>query len=235
MSGHSKWSSIKHQKAVTDAKRANVFTKLANAIAVAARKGTDPAMNFSLRLAIDRAKSANMPKENIERSIRRGSGTGEVAIEEIIYEAYGPAATAILIKVATDNKNRTIAGIKSILNKFGGKLATSGAVSYLFEEKGQIFAKSDKVKEEAELAIIDSGAQDYEEANGGYFVYCAPRDLDKVKSALESRNFQIEDFQIIFQPKNSIQLDEASTDKAVEILKALDDLDDVSLVSSNFS
>ena len=122
MSGHSKWSSIKHQKAATDAKRANVFTKLANAVTVAARKGTDPAMNFSLRLAIDRAKSANMPKENIERAVSRGSGASGEVIEEALYEAYGPAGTAILIKVATDNKNRTVAEIKSILNKFGGKL-----------------------------------------------------------------------------------------------------------------
>lgn len=135
MSGHSKWSSIKHQKATADAKRSGVFTKLANGITVAARGGGDPTMNFQLRLAIDRAKAANMPKANIDRAIARGTGAGAGEVSENIYEAYGPGGAAIIIEVATDNKNRAAAEIKSALNKHGGKLAGAGAVQYLFEKK----------------------------------------------------------------------------------------------------
>ena len=137
MSGHSKWSTIKRQKGAADAKRSNLFTKLANAVTVAARNGADPALNFQLRLAIDRARANNMPAANIERAIARAQGSAQ-NIEEILYEAYGAQGVAILIAVATDNRNRTIASIKAVLNKFGGKLVAAGAVQYLFDQKGEI-------------------------------------------------------------------------------------------------
>lgn len=233
MSGHSKWSSIKHQKAVTDAKRSSSFTKLANGITVAARAGADPTMNFTLRLAIDRAKSANMPKDNIERAVQRGSGSAGASVEEILYEAYGPSGTAILIEVATDNKNRAIGEIKAVLNKLGAKLAESGSVSYLFEKKGQIIVKTDDP--EAEMKIIDSGADDYENTDGSYFVYSNPKRLDTVKSALESAGLKVEDYALIWQPKTTVELDEVATTKVMRILETLDNLEDVSGVSSNFS
>lgn len=233
MSGHSKWSTIKHQKAATDAKRSSSFTKLANAITVAARKGSDPTMNFTLRLAIDRAKSANMPKDNIERAVQRGAGSSAASVEEILYEAYGPSGTAILIEVATDNKNRAIAEIKAVLNKLGGKLAESGSVSYLFEKKGQIVVESDD--SEAEMKIIDSGADDYEQNDNNYFVYTDQKQLGAVKNNLESQELKVSDCQLIWQPKTTVDLDDEASAKVIRLMETLDNLDDVTEVSSNIS
>jgi YebC/PmpR family DNA-binding regulatory protein len=251
MSGHSKWSSIKHQKAVSDKRRANLFTKLGNAISVAARSGGDPEMNYQLRLAIDKAKAANMPRENIERAIKRGTGQlPGVQIEEATYEIYGPFGTAVLVKVLTDNKNRTLAQIKSVLNKFGGKLAGSGAVSYLFERKGEIKIdlegqgiggqNANLGSEEIELKIIDSGADDYQKipaspagGEGGYLIYTRPETLKDVADALKQNGLKVESTELVFQPKNTIDLPEAESKKVVDFLEALDDLDEVTEVNSN--
>ncbi len=234
MSGHSKWSSIKHQKAATDAKRSGVFTKLANGITVAARNGADPTMNFQLRLAIDRAKAANMPKANIDRAIARGTGAGAGEISENVYEAYGPSGAAIIIEVATDNKNRAASEIKAALNKFGGKLAGAGAVQYLFEKKGQITLKpGEKSEDETEMDIIDSGAQDYETSDNEYLVSTAMNDLESVKKNIEEKGYEITDAKLIWEPNQQLSLDEESSQKVIKLLTALDDLDDVTGVASN--
>ena len=235
MSGHSKWATTKHQKAATDKKRSNLFTKLANLISVAARTGGDPTMNFSLRLAIDKAKAANMPRENIERAIKRG--TGELAgqrIEEELYEAYGLSGTAILIEATTDNKNRAVAEIKSILNKFGGKLAGSGSVSYLFQRKGVIKVRvSGDQSEETELKIIDSGAEDYEKIEDGYLIYTKTDGLKTVQDKLSESGFEIESAELSWEPKETVTLSEDDAAKVIKLLESLDELDDVSNVSSN--
>lgn len=233
MSGHSKWSSIKHQKASADAKRSNLFTKLANAISVAARGGSDPSMNFSLRLAIDKARSANMPKDRIEKAIERGSGAGGGAgVEEIIYEAYGPSGIAILVEALTDNKNRASSEIKSTLNKFAAKLAAAGAVQYLFEKRGIIHLEGDN-PQQTEEAIIESGAEDYE-INGSLFtVLTKVENLISVQENLQNSGQKITSSEIVNEPKTTIDLDEQEAEKAVKLLEALDALDDVSSVSSN--
>jgi YebC/PmpR family DNA-binding regulatory protein len=235
MSGHSKWSTIKRQKGVADAKKANVFTKLANAITVAARAGSDPSMNFQLRLAIDRARVANMPKDNIERSIARGAGMGgAAAIEEVMYEAYGPGGTAILIEAATDNRNRTAADIKAALNKYNGKLATAGAVQYLFEKHGTIsIGKRGIDAEAAELTIMESGAVDYEVDDDNFLIYTKPDELESVKKHLESHGLKISDAHLSWEPKQTVALDDETAAKAIKLLDALDELDDVTSVASN--
>jgi len=242
MSGHSKWSSIKHQKGVADQRRSNLFTKIANMISVAARSGGDPSMNFQLRLAIDKAKAANMPKDRIERAIKRGMGElGGAQIEESLYEIYGPSGTAILVEAITDNKNRASAEIKATLNKFGGKLAGSGAVSYLFERKGEIRIKNQELRiknnentdEKIEEEIINSGAEDYQTIDNGFLVYCAPNELSNVKNNLQSANLKIESAELIFKPKTTVELSDEESAKVIKLLEALDGLDDVSSVSSN--
>jgi YebC/PmpR family DNA-binding regulatory protein len=235
MSGHSKWASIKHQKAVTDAKRSNLFTKLANNISVAARSGGDPTMNFSLRLAIDKAKGANMPKDNIERAIRRGTGElGGAIISEDLFEIYGPAQTAILVETFSDNKNRTSAEIKAVLNKLGGKLASANAVSYLFDHKGEMkIGLGGQSADEIELKIIEAGAEDYEQIDTGYLVYCKPNELKQVSDALNSQGLKVESSELAWVPKETLVLDEEGSEKVVKLLESLDDLDDVKNVSSN--
>jgi len=233
MSGHSKWATTKHQKAVVDKKRSNLFTKLANLISVAARSGGDPTMNFSLRLAIDKAKAANMPKDNIDRAIKRGTGElGGQRIEEELYEVYGPSGTAILIEATTDNKNRASAEIRSVLNKYGGKLAGSGAVSYLFEQKGIIKAGSEQ-NEEKELKIIDLGAEDYEKIESGYLVYTKTENLKATQDKLSESGFEIESAELTWEPKDTVSLSDEQSEKVIKLLEALDELDDVTAVSSN--
>lgn len=234
MSGHSKWSSIKHQKAATDAKRSGVFTKLANGITVAARGGADPTMNFQLRLAIDRARGANMPKANIDRAIARGTGAGAGDVVESVYEAYGPGGAAIIIEVATDNKNRAAAEIKSTLNKYGGKLAGAGAVSYLFEKKGQVTLQpGEKSEDETEMDIIDSGADDYDTSNNEYLITTASNNLETVKKSLEEKGYKITDAKLTWEPKQQLSLDDETAQKVIKLLSTLDDLDDVTSVASN--
>ena len=235
MSGHSKWASIKHQKAVTDKKRSNVFTKLANNISVAARGGADPEMNYSLRLAIEKAKQANMPKDNIERAIKRGTGElGGAAISEDLFEIYGPAQTAILVEAITDNKNRTSAEIKAVLNKLSGKLASANAVSYLFDRRGEIkVGIVGQVKEELELKIIESGADDYQEIDDGYLIYCKPNELKQVVDHLNNSGLKIESSELVWLPKETIELNEEDSSRVVKLLEALDDLGDVKEVYTN--
>ncbi len=235
MSGHSKWHSIKHKKAAEDAKRANIFTKLAKDIAVAARNGNDPETNFQLRMAIDKAKASNLPKENIERAIKRGSGQlgdGE-QIEEIIYEAYGPEQIAMLIKVATDNKNRTLSEIKSLLQKNGGKFAEGGSVSWQFEQQGVLkIGIENKNLEKIELAIIESGAKNYQQKDGAVEVYTEVKDLQTIQEKLE-KEFVIKEANLKFLPKNQIKVSEESREKYNKLLNVLEENDDVVNIYDN--
>lgn len=235
MSGHSKWATTKHQKARTDAKRSNLFTKLANNISVAARSGGDIEMNYGLRLAVDKAKAANMPKDNIERAIKRGTGElGGAQLESITYEIYGPSGSAILAEALTDNKNRTSADVKSILNKKGGKLASSGAVSYLFARRGVIVVSIDgQSAEEIEMQILDSGADDYMETEGQIVVYTKPEKLRETSEILEKSGLKIASKEITLEPKETVELSEEDSVAVINLLDALDDLDDITEVNSN--
>jgi len=238
MSGHSKWATTKHQKARTDAKRSNLFTKLANNISVAARTGGDMEMNYSLRLAVDKAKAANMPKDNIERAIKRGTGElGGAQLENITYEIYGPSGSAILAEALTDNKNRTSADVKAILNKRGGKLASSGAVGYLFARRGVIainVAESASQSDgDVEMIILDSGAEDYTESDGGFVIYTKPESLREVSEGLEKSGIEVVSKEITLEPKETVELSEEDSNKVINLLEALDDLDDITEVNSN--
>jgi len=241
MSGHSRWSQIHRQKALTDQKRGQLFTKLANAITIAAREGGgEPETNFKLRMAIEKAKEQNMPSENIEKAIKRGTGELEGAkIEETTYEGYGPSGVALLINIVSDNKNRALSEIRNILGRFGGKLGEPGSVSYLFEQKGIITAISDQQsairKEEIELAAIDAGAEDINEQDDALLIYTNPKELFQVKKRLEEKGVKIASAGLSMEPKNPVKITEEQ--KASQILKLLDTLDecqDVANVYANF-
>lgn len=240
MSGHSKWSTIKHKKAATDAKKSKAFTQVANLIAIAARQGGgDPKMNPSLALAIQKARSVNMPASNIEKAIKRGTGEGGGnKIEEVLYEGYGPSGIAILVETASDNKNRTVGDIRAAFNKYGGSLGSTGSVGYLFDRKGklEIELKSQKLStEELEMAILDSGAEDFEEQENSLIVYTKPTDLMKVRDALEKAGASEISGELIYEPQNMVAVKDK--DKAKSILKlmdALEESDDVVALHSNF-
>lgn len=231
MSGHSKWSTIKHKKAAQDAKRANVFTKLGNMISVAAREGGgDLEINFKLKMAIDKARSQNMPKDNIERAIKRG--TGELndgnQIEEVIYEAYGPGQVAMLIKTATDNKNRTVGEIRHIFSKNGGKMVASGSVSYLFEIAGEIVIEiDDRDVDEIELLAIEAGAENIEKQDDLLIVYTKANELKKVKEFLEEKALKIKSAELSFLPNQKTKLEKEDEDVYNRLLEILDENDDV--------
>ncbi len=232
MSGHSKWASIKRQKGAADQKRGAVFSKLAKAISVAARHGGDPAMNFALRIAVDQAKAANMPKDNIERAIERASGKDGAALEEITFEAYGPGGTAFLIETATDNHNRTVGEIRAVLNKLGGKLAETGSVGYLFKKLGAIAVTTDDA-EKVELAAIDAGAEDVEQHENHVIIATDPKELEHVRRRLAEQGIEGEaGFE--WQPLATIAVAGDVADKILKLADALDELDDVTAIHSNF-
>jgi YebC/PmpR family DNA-binding regulatory protein len=237
MSGHSKWSTIKRQKGAADAKRSTTFTKLSMAITIAARDGGgDPEMNFKLRLAIDKAKIANMPKDNIERAIKRGTGElGGAAFEHIVYEAYAPGGAAIVIEVDTDNRNRAVGGIKAILNKYNAKLAESGAVSYLFQPRGTMVVSGGS-SSDMELAIIESGADDYETNDDGTTqVYTDPKETAAVAKLLEAAGLAVSEVALTMVPISTVPITDEKTAKTlVSIMEQLEELDDVSAVHTNF-
>lgn len=239
MSGHSKWSQIKRQKGVADIKKGNLFTKLANTIVIAAKDGGDPETNFKLRLTIEKARQANMPKENIERAIKRGSGELPGArLEEITYEAFGPEGIALLIEVVTDNKNRTTAAIRNILTKHGGRLAESNSVNWLFERKGIIYLKTSKIqdkREKLELELIDQGAEDFKEEEENLIIYTSPNKLAKVKKIIEDYQIPIEHASLEFIPKNMVkQIEVKKTDKIKKLWDDLEESDEISNFYTNY-
>jgi len=237
MSGHSKWSQIKYKKAITDAQKGRLFTKLANAITLAAREGGDPEANFKLKAAIEKAKEQNMPTANIERAIKRGTGELEGArIEEATYEGYGPAGVALLISVITDNKNRAVSEIRSILNKAGGKLGQPGSVAYLFEQKGVIHLEVDPAhQEEAELLAIDAGAEDISSEGNNLFVYTKPNELFLVKKNLEIKGLKVVSASLSMEPKTTVKVvDLEQARQVLKMMDALDECQDVANVYANF-
>lgn len=235
MSGHSKWASIKHQKGIADSRRGAAFTKLSILISLAARKGADPEMNFSLRLAITKAKAANMPAAGIEKAIKRGAGLdGGAAMEEITYEGYGPGGVAILVECATDNRNRTAAEIRAAFSKHGGRMAETGSVSYLFTHRGVIEIQP-KYMEAATLASIEAGADDISEEGESLIVYTAPNQLDAVRKGLAEAGYDIKSAEFTFEPGQTTEItDEKTASTLMKLVDVLEDSDDVSNTYANF-
>jgi YebC/PmpR family DNA-binding regulatory protein len=233
LSGHSKWSTIKRQKAAKDAARGAVFTKLGNAIAIAARSGTDPETNFSLRMAIDNAKAANMPSANIQRSIDRVKDKNAAQLQEVLYEGYGPGGVAILVECATDNINRTYPDVRLAFSKHGGNIAEKGAVAFQFDRRGSIRLKGGG--DDVLMAALDAGADDVQEEEGESIVYTDPKDLAKVRQALSAAGFTVEEAELTYAPKNTVEISDASTaGKIMRLMDALDELDDVVSTHVNF-
>lgn len=237
MSGHSHWAGIKHKKGLNDAKRAKIFTKFGKIITIAAREGGNPDFNFKLKLAIDQARSVNMPKENIERAIKRGTGElkGDAEIEEVTYEAYGPGNVAMLIKVATDNKNRTVGELKTVLTKSGGKLVPAGSVSFLFKQVGNINLAVDKEDglDEMEMKVIDAGAEDTIYSENTLTVYTKPENLKKVQENLEKAGLKAENAMLVYAPIQKASLNEGDKIDYEKLLELLDDQDDVQEIYDN--
>jgi YebC/PmpR family DNA-binding regulatory protein len=240
MAGHSKWAQIKHKKAAVDAKKGKIFSKLSKEITVAAKLGGgDPEKNPRLRTAIEKAREVNMPSENIKRAIMKG--TGELpgtTYEEAIYEGYGPGGVALMIEVLTDNKNRTVSEIRHIMSKHGGSMGEAGCVSWMFEKKGYILVDKTKISEDELMAIaLDGGAEDMKNdpQEDNYEIITAPEDLNKVKSAIESRGVQITLAEITMLPKSYVQLDEKDAEQMLRLYEALEDHDDVQNVYANFN
>jgi YebC/PmpR family DNA-binding regulatory protein len=236
MSGHSKWSTIKRKKGAEDAKRGKIFTRLARDIAIAARSGGgDPETNSALRLAIDRARGANMPKDNIERAIKRGTGELEGGqLEEVFYEGYAPHGAALLLKCLTDNRNRTLADVRRVFNRGSGSLAEAGAVTWMFDSKGLITVDcKDMDAEDLFLMAVEAGAEDVEISEGFVEVYTAPGDLHVVRDSLVERGLAVEDAELAMVPKTPMSLGEKETLQALNMIEALEELDDVQQVYSN--
>lgn len=231
MSGHSKWATTKRQKAVVDAKRGALFTKIGNQIAIAARSGTDPAMNPSLAMVLEKARLANMPKANIERAIARVADKNAAALIEETYEAYGPGGVGIIIEVATDNKNRTMPEVRHTLEKNGGRMADPGSVMFQFTRKGVIFTKAKG--DELMMAALDAGAEDVADEEDGTTIYTVASDLMKVRSALIEAGIETDSAELQYVPNNTAPVDEEASAKVEKILDAIDDLDDVVAVHTN--
>lgn len=235
MSGHSKWATTKRQKAVVDAKRGAAFTRIGNMIAIAARNGTDPAMNPGLAMAIEKAKSANMPAANVQRAIDRVADKSAAALEEVVYEAYGPGGIGIIIETATDNRNRTFPEVKSTLTKHGGTIAEPGSVAFQFTRKGVVHIDLDnQPADDVLLAALDAGAEDASEKDGEIIVYTDMKDLHKVHAALADINLKITDANLEYVANNPVEIsDPIVAQKALNLLDLLDDLDDVTAVHTN--
>lgn len=229
MSGHSKWSTIKHKKAAADAKRGKIFTRLAKEITVAAREGGgDEDMNVRLRLAVDKAKAANMPKDNIERAIKRGTGELEGGeLYEYVYEAYGPHGIGFVIETVTDNKNRAVAELRHVLNKYGGAMAEAGAVLWQFTRKGYIGVAGDPDQDELFLVAADAGAEDIQFEDGIAEVYTDLDQLQAVRTVLDENGFKVDDVSVIYDPNNAVPLGEQEAVQVLKLVEHLEDLDDV--------
>jgi YebC/PmpR family DNA-binding regulatory protein len=237
MSGHSKWASIKHKKAVVDARRGQAFTKLARAISVAAREGGgDPETNAALGNAVQKARDASMPKDNIERAIAKGTGAGAdaAAIETVVYEGYGPGGVALLIEAMTENRNRTGADVRHLLSKHGGALGEPGSVGYLFEKRGIVVVDASSYAEEDLLVAIDAGALDIVRDDDVYEIVTEPADLRAVRAALEEAEVTIDSADLVQQPSVRVPLEEAEAVKLMRLVEALEENDDVNEVHANF-
>jgi YebC/PmpR family DNA-binding regulatory protein len=232
MSGHSKWSTIKRAKGANDAKRGAIFTKIGNQIAIAARSGADSAMNPALALAIEKAKAANMPNANIDRAIQRVADKSAAQLEEVTYEAYGQGGTAIIIEAATDNRNRTFPEVRSTLTKNGGNMAEPGSVMFNFDRKGVIRVAASG--EDALLAVLEAGAEDAVEEDGEITVYTEDKKLNEIRQNILGASLAVKDFGLEYVAKNQVPIpDNATEEKLLKLLDALDELDDVVAVHTN--
>jgi YebC/PmpR family DNA-binding regulatory protein len=239
VSGHSKWASIKHKKANTDAKRGKVFTKIVKEISIAARLGGgDPAGNPRLRTIIEKAKEVNMPHDNIKKAIMKGTGElPGVSYEEFVYEGYGPAGVAIMMEVMTDNKNRTLPEIRAMMSKSGGSLGESGCVSWMFDKKGYILVNKTKASEDSVMSIaLEAGAEDMKNdpQEDSYEIITAPEDMNTVKSALEKADIPLESAEVTMIPQTYVVLDEKQAEQMLRLMDALEDHEDIQNVYSNF-
>lgn len=233
MSGHSKWETIKRQKGANDAKRGVVFTKLGNAIAVAAKAGIDPETNFSLRIAIDKAKAANMPMANIQRAIDRVNDKNAAQMQEVMYEGYGPGGVAILVECATDNLNRTYPEVRLAFSKHGGSMGEKGSVAFQFDRKGMIRVVGNG--DDLMLAALDAGAEDVEEQGEESVLYTDPKELAKVRNNLKDAGIEVLDAQLTYVPNNTVEVTDAVTaGKILRLIDALDEVDDVTATHVNF-
>ena len=232
MAGHNKWSKIKRDKGVNDAKRGAIFTKIGNQIAIAARGGTDPSMNSALALAIEKAKSANMPIANIQRAIDRVADKSAAQLEEVAYEAYGPGGVAFIIETATDNKNRTYPEVRTAVTKNGGTMADAGSVMFQFTRKGVIRVSASG--EDALLTVLDAGAEDASESDGELLVYTEMKDLAKVRTAIVEAGLSVTEAELQYVANNEVPVEDAETArKVMKVYDALEDLDDVTGVYTN--
>ena len=237
MAGHSKWAGIKHKKAIVDSRRGKLFTKLARAITVAAKEGGgDPDGNPRLGLAVQKAKDASMPKDNIERAIAKGTGEGAdaAALEDVMYEGYGPGGVAVLVEAVTDNRNRTGSDIRHLFGKHGGSLGEPGSVAYLFNKKGLVVVDGTRYSEDDLMVAIDAGAEDISADDDVFEILCEPADLTAVRSALTEAGIDIETFEIAQLPQVRVPLEEEQAVKVMRLIDALDDYDDVDAVHANF-
>lgn len=233
MSGHSKWSTIKRQKAATDAKRGAAFTKIGNQIAIAARAGTDPVTNSTLAMVIEKAKAANMPMSNIERAIQRVADKNAAQLTEVLYEGYGPGGVAILVEAATDNVNRTLPNVRLAFSKHGGNLAEKGAVAFQFDHKGVVRVKG--TGDEVMMQALDAGADDVQEEGDESVIYTDPKELARVRDNLRQGGAQVVDAELTYVPNNTVEItDKDTAGKIMRLMDALDDIDDVTATHVNF-
>jgi YebC/PmpR family DNA-binding regulatory protein len=237
MSGHSKWASIKHKKAIVDSRRGQQFTKLARSITVAARDGGgDPDTNATLENAVRKAKEASMPKENIERAIAKGTGEGGEgeAIETVLYEGYGPGGVAVLVEALTDNRNRTGADVRHLFSKYGGSLGEPGSVAYLFDKKGTIVIDASRYEEDELMVAVEAGAEDISTDEGVFEVIAEPADFTRVRKSLEEAGVEMESAEMEYRPSSLVPIDEAQAGKLMKLVEVLEDNDDVGAVHANF-
>lgn len=233
MSGHSKWSTIKREKGAKDAARGAVFTKLGNAIAIAARAGTDPTTNFALRLAMDKAKAANMPMANIERAVQRVADKNAAQLQELLYEGYGPGGVAILVEVATDNVNRTYPEVRLAFSKHGGNLAEKGAVAFQFDRKGMVRVKGGG--DDLLMQALDAGAEDVQEEGAESVIYTEPTDLAKVRDGLRESGVEILEAELTYVPNTTVPVtDKETAGKILRLMDALEDVEEVQTTHVNF-
>ena len=237
MSGHSKWASIKHKKAATDAKRGKLFTKLARAITVAAREGGgDPDGNATLATAIQKARDQSMPKDNIQRAIDRGTGEGAdgTTIERVVYEGYGPGGVALLVDALTDNRNRTGSEVRHAFDRNGGSLGEPNSVAWIFEKRGVILVDAERYSEDDLIVAIDAGAEDVVADGSSLKVLSAPTDLTDVRAALDDSGVEVESADVVMEPTNTVAVDEPDAKRLLHLIDALDEHDDVDAVHANF-
>lgn len=238
MAGHSKWKNIQHRKGRQDARRAKIFTKISKEIFVAVKVGgDDPTQNTSLRLALSKAKDANMPNDNIERTVKKAKGDVDgVTYEESVYEGYAPHGVALLVEVLTDNRNRTVADVRHLFNKHNGNLGESGCVAYLFERKGVLTVEKEKIsldEDDFMMEALEAGAEDVEVENEGFYITTTPEEYEAVKAAFGEQGIEYSSSELTKIPATSVELTEAQTDEVWQLIDALEDLDDVQNVYSN--